>query len=399
MTGRPGPGVGRSRRGPADTHWAAVGPSRRAVLASIGGTSLAAVAGCLDQLDGGNEDDADGQPDLPRVEDPPGVVYVPSHREGVEPLGTVRAGPYELRPMLSYAHPFWLAREGTTTEVDVSDADAHLMIGIADAVTGTALPHGELRWTIRRDGAVHDDRSPWRMLSQQMGAHVGANVELGEDGDYEATLSLPPMGIRRGGALAGRFDEPRTATLSFTFDQVLRDRLIDAIAYVDEEQAGVPGAIEPMAATSGLPPVDALPGTLQGVPASSTHRLPRSHDADFGITVREGAPAGVTPEAAGATDEDPYLLVSPRTPYNRVPLPGMSLSADIERDGEHLATYRLRPTVDEAAGLHYGATVPALAPGDRVRVTVDAAPRVARHQGYETAFLEMEPVAVTVEGW
>jgi hypothetical protein len=35
--------------------------------------------------------------------------------------------------------------------------------------------------------------------------------------------------------------------------------------------------------------------------------------------------------------------------------------------------------------------------GDTVRLTVETPPQLARHDGYETAFLDMDPVEFTVE--
>jgi len=411
MTRRPTPpreGAPAGADGESSSPWspssapAAVAPSRRQVLAATATLATASLAGCagiesLGGASGGGDDDEPIARSLPSVEEPPDVVYVPSHREGVEPLGRRRVGPYELQPMVSYAHPFWLVSGESARAVDVADdEDVHLMVAVAHAETGTTLPPSGLSWTIRRDGSVYDERSPWRMLSQRMGLHAGGNVPLGEDGRYEVTLSMPPLGVRTAGALAGRFEDPETATFEFTYDQALRDRLVDRISYVDEDARGVPGAIEPMDAAAGLPPADALPGTLQGVPVSTDQRLPRSHDADVAVTVVEG---GLDRGSADAVSGEPYLLASPRTPYNRVPLPGMAMTATVEREGQQLGDHRLVPTVHEDAGFHYGATVPELSPGDELSIAVDSPPGGARHQGYETAFLEMAPIDLSVEGW
>ncbi|MDX1748477.1 MAG: hypothetical protein R3324_21300, partial [Halobacteriales archaeon] len=56
----------------------------------------------------------------------------------------------------------------------------------------------------------------------------------------------------------------------------------------------------------------------------------------------------------------------------------------------------LQATLDPDLGYHYGAAVPSLSSGDSVTVTVDGPPQVARHEGYEMAFLEMPPVTLTV---
>jgi hypothetical protein len=370
--------------------------SRRGYLRTVGtlaGTGLAgtSLAGCLGTVADLASDDGsgDGQPQFQRVEDPPDVVYVPDHREGTEMLGPVTTGPYRLRPMISYAHQFWTVTGGTVEQVEVeSDDDVHLMVAVEDAQTGAALPVGSgLSTTVRRDGRLIDDRSPWRMLSQTMGFHFGDNVPLEADGTYEVTVSLPPLDVRRTGAFAGRFEEPRTATFTFEYEQALRDRLIEGIQYVDDAERGVPGAISPMDTAGSLPRLVDLPGTLEGVPAYADGELPRSHDADVPITV--------VPDFLG--DGEPYLLVSPRTPYNRFPLVGAALDATVRHGDGSRSDVELDPTVDPAIGLHYGAPVPGVAAGDGLMVSFASPPSVARHAGYQTAFLEMEPIEVTLE--
>jgi len=107
---------------------------------------------------------------------------------------------------------------------------------------------------------------------------------------------------------------------------------------------------------------------------------------------------------AFAPDENPrfvsegesYLAVSPRTPYNRYPLPFMSLSATLTRDGETVSDHALDPALDPDLGYHYGAPIPALETGDEVALSVGVPPQVSRHEGYERAFLGMPDVTVTV---
>lgn len=89
--------------------------------------------------------------------------------------------------------------------------------------------------------------------------------------------------------------------------------------------------------------------------------------------------------------------LSPRTPYNRYPVPFISLSVSIERDGETVYDGVLRDTLDPDLRYHYGAAVDSLEDGDEITITVGTPPQVARHEGYETAFVEMDPVVVTAE--
>jgi hypothetical protein len=54
--------------------------------------------------------------------------------------------------------------------------------------------------------------------------------------------------------------------------------------------------------------------------------------------------------------------------------------------------------LDSEIGYHYGASMPGVREGDKVVIETTVPPQVARHDGYETAFLEMEPVLVDVTG-
>jgi hypothetical protein len=92
-----------------------------------------------------------------------------------------------------------------------------------------------------------------------------------------------------------------------------------------------------------------------------------------------------------ATGDGGYLLVSPRTPYNRLPLPEMSLSLSLPE-----GVVQLGQTLDGELGMHYGGTV-ALSAGTQFDLVVDGPPQVARHRGYETAFLDMPPMTVEVD--
>ncbi len=73
-----------------------------------------------------------------------------------------------------------------------------------------------------------------------------------------------------------------------------------------------------------------------------------------------------------ADGDERYLLVSPRTPYNRVPLADMSLSVTVERDGETVAEPSLEQTLDSELDLHYGTSVADVQPGDSVTITVES---------------------------
>lgn len=426
--------------------------TRRSLLAATGTATAGLLAGCIEALsddggassDGASDDGASGSyadADLPTVENPPDVVYTPSHREGVEMLEPVQVGEYVLGAMVSYAHPFWTITGDRVEPVEVhSGEDVHLMATVWDAETETVLPTDEgVTMRLYRDGELLDERTPWSMLSQSMGFHFGDNFPLDGDGTYELEIELPPPDVRTTGAFDGRFESFETASLEFTYDQEVHQELLDGIEYFDESVWGEPGAIEPghghdhdghddgmdgdgheddshadgmngdghdehddeldgdghdehdgemdghhdMPVTV-VPEASALPGTLQ----HDADELPRSHDADVAVTVVDDFHG-----------RSPYLLVSPRTPYNRIPLPAMSLSVTVEREGSEVVTAEPVPSLDPQAGFHYGVEVPELESGDDVTVRFESPPQVARHQGYETAFVDLTSIELSVEGW
>lgn len=301
-------------------------------------------------------------------------------------LETVAAGDYRLTPMLSAPHSFWTVT-GTQTERVNPDGGpgVHLMLTVWDGDTGTVLPI-DAGTSIRlfRDGeAIGSPRTPWAMLSQEMGAHFGDNVPLAEDGTYTVEVTLPALDVRRTGAFAGRFDTTETASVTFEYDAQFRQTVVDGIEYLDEALWGDRGALEPTdhsegdhatLPSTGLPPADAYPGTSLGEPESG--------DAAFVTRLL----------AAGSRFVDgdqQYLLVSPRTPYNRLPLADMSLSLSVDGDTDRLP---LEQVLDYELGLHYGTAVDGIDVGDQLQITVETPPQVARHQGYETAFLEMPAI-------
>jgi len=339
---------------------------------------------------------------------------------------TVRAGEFGLLPMVTYPHRFWTVTGDELEAAAPSGDDVHLMVSVRDPETGTVLP-AETGLELRvgpagEPGSVH---TPWPMLSQEMGFHFGDNVPLGEDGTYEVSVRVGAIDAELTGAFAGRFDEPGEASFTFEFDQAFRNEVVAGIEYVDEEYRGAHGALanhmagmhhdgedggndadgagEPPHgreqwregegrhrfgtyrrgpdAAELLPAAD-LPGTLQGTPLSG--------DAVLATTLFSGGSRFVDGDAR-------YLAVSPRTPYNRGTIPMTNLAFEQVRDGETLASGDLRATLDPELGYHYGASLADAADGDDLTVRVETPPQAARHAGYETAFLEMPPVTLTLE--
>lgn len=388
------------------------GTYSRRTFVGAGAGLLSALAGCMDLVSDDDEeepepdpDDAPAVPELPRVEDPPDAVYVPTHREAMIHLPVVEAGEYALSPMLTYPHRFWIVTGERTEEVVPEDRrGVHLMATLWDRETGQVLPvdaGAEMR--VLLDGDVVDQRAPWPMISQSMGFHFGDNVPLPEDGTYTVEFDLSPITVRKTGGFVDRFEEHVTASFQFDYDEQFRRQVVDDVEYLDEELWGERGALEPMEhgghgdshdhgshddhdnhnehdddhgehamPFSSLPHADAYPGRALGEPESG--------DATFVVRYLE---------ESRLADGDDYLLVSPRTPYNRVPLADMALSVEGALEAP------LEQTLDDELGLHYG-TAADLEVGDEFTLVVESPPQVSRHAGYETAFLEMPPMEVVV---
>jgi hypothetical protein len=402
--------------------------SRRAILAGGSNALLATLAGCLDTSDsesgdGGESGDetptppgvteSENVPTVPRVTDPPEAVYLPSHRTQMVHLDTVDAGPYTVGPMVSYPHSFWLVTGSNVERVRPQGPGVHLMFSVWDTETETVLPvdvGAEVR--LRHDGDVVDTRSPWPMISQTMGFHFGDNIYLDETGTYTAEVDLNPITVRRTGEFAGLFESRQTAIFEFEFDREFQRRLVEQVSYLDESEWGNQGALEPMGGTGES---GSAQGTHDGESAmgdGGEGSNMNAHGGDSGME-GHGMPFSSLPTAetypgeplGGQTSGDArfivrylpesrladggYLLVSPRTPYNRIPLADMALSVSGALEGE------LVQTLDGELGHHYG-LAGRLEPGETVELAVDSPPQVARHAGYETAFLEMEPMTMEV---
>jgi hypothetical protein len=350
---------------------------RRAFLAAGGAALGAATAGCQSLLETGSTRSP------PLVDDRPEAVYVPTHVEGMEMVGMATSERYRFGLSYSFPHRFWLVTGDRVRQVEIGDGDTiHLMLTAWDAETGTVIPTSNAVVTASRGGeVVVSETSLWPMLSQNMGVHFGDNVGLDGDGTYGVDLDFGPVETRLAGALAGTLGEQASATVQMEFSQ----QDVEDISFEEfGSRAGQEGAVDPMGMgenpTGQAPPAENLPGELLGEATSG--------DAAFVATALSRVPEGVEGEGT-------YLAVSARTPYNRYPLPFMSLSATLSRDGETAFEGDLTGTLHPEIGHHYGAVVDGVRAGDTLRIAVDAPPQVARHEGYETAFVEMDTVEVT----
>jgi hypothetical protein len=418
---------------------------RRFVRTGLLAGGSIALAGCTagdnqsgDAADGTDgESDTSGGPDFPEIENPPDAVYLPTHFESMRHLAPVDAGEFELMPMVTYPHRFWNITGDEVEPADPEGDDVHLMVAVRDPDTGIILPvETGLQLAVGLDGESKSSHAPWPMISQEMGFHFGDNIPLDGDGSYEVDVTVGGLDIERTGEFEDRFDEGATGTFSFEFDQAFREEVVGGIEYLDEADWGQPGALGPMGAMMGemgemnnesmdggmdnesmdgdggdaemsgggmsrdfgtytreagvteLPPVDSLPGELLGTPSSGDAVLATTlHDADSRF-VAEGQ----------------YLSVSPRTPYNRGMLPLMSIDLTVDRAGEDepVIDSQLTEALDHELGYHYTLRTAELEAdvviqdGDTITLSFPTPPQVSRHQGYETAFLDMEPVELTV---
>lgn len=347
--------------------------NRRTFLAGGVAAATAPLAGCGGLL----ETRQVGTRAPPLVADRPDAVYIPSHVEGMTMIGRGTAGRRRVGVMFSFPHRFWTVTGAHTSQVEIKSGDTiHLMASIWDTETGQVLPVGSgVSFDITRQGESITQRAPWPMLSQNMGFHYGDNFALPGEGTYTVSVDAGTIGIRQLGDFQGAFQS--TDRIEVTFEYSRRARNEISFTRLDERK-GDRGAVESM--DMGMMPLsiaparDELPGRILG-------------EATTGDAVL----------LATLVDRDgPYLAVSPRTPYNRFILPLMAVSATVDRKDETVFDGPLSKAIDPGLGYHYGASVPGLNSGDSLTVTVNAPPQVSRHEGYETAFLEMPPVSLSV---
>jgi len=343
----------------------------------LGGASLAGLAGCV-----GFGTRSARTP--PLVADRPDAVYYPTHWEGMKTVNVREQNGYRCALTYSYAHRFWLMKPSGITKVGIQPEDSiHLMPVVWDTETGVIPPDVNPQLTITQDGETVDQFAPWPMLSQPMGFHFGDNAQLDGDGTYTVNVSIGGTSTRRTGTLADN-----EGNASFSFELGFSQAKLEEIAYTDipADKQGTKGAVElmdmEMLPDSTAPKPDALPGTVRG---SAT-----SGDAQFVVTAIEDA------TRFGGSEDQTYLAVSPRTPYNRTILPMMSLSGTVARGDETAFDGYLQSTLDPELRYHYGAFVPDVRSGDQLTITVDSPPQTARHEGYETAFVEIPAMELSL---
>lgn len=341
--------------------------------------SCIGLAGCLSRL--GFETQSAWR-DPPQVKNKPDAVYYPAIVEGMGMYGTVTKNGLGVALMYSYPHRFWNLT-GTRKEKVVvqSDDSLHLMASVWDAKSDTVLPI-DLSVTIEDSDGKVTNTNLWPMISPNMGFHYGDNVALNGEGNYRATISAGPLQTERTGALDGRFTKSQSVTLDFTFDTSETYNL--PIRRL-REKAGTKGTVELMDMKSvpspRVPPREELPGQSIGEVTSD--------DVSFLISLVDG-------DSRFSKNGQPTLLVSPRTPYNRIMLPRMALTGSVNRKQTTILKRKLRATIDPEIGCYYRAPVEELQASDSVVIETVTPPQLARHDGYETAFLDMPPAKCTV---
>ena len=367
---------------------------RRRTLLGLGAGLSAALAGCASVIgsDDGTPASATADANGTDAATPAGGetttgtdgrgVYVQPFYETTSMQGTARSGRYAFATMFTVPHTFWTVTGRTVEETERTATDSiHLMASVWDAETRTVLPETGLSVEILRDGETVSQEVIYPMVSQPMGFHYGANFTLPSDGTYTTRLSVGGLSIRRTGDFRGAFGEPATVDVPLAFTEETRS----AVTTSAVEQGGKPGALAPT--TSGpvpraiAPTSAALPGEVLGETTSD--------DAVF-VLAQVSPPPGVDAEHGS------YLAASARTRYNRLLLPAMALEATVSRDGETVFEGPLRRTLDPDLRYHYGAATPPVESGDTVRLEVPTPPQVARHEGYEEAFLDLSPMELTV---
>jgi hypothetical protein len=354
---------------------------RRRFLAAAGTATTLSIAGCAGLFETTTQSTGRSPP---LVENRPDAVYVPSHIEGMEMAGMATSGDYRFSLSYSFPHRFWRTTGDRTNKVSIADGDTvHLMVSAWDDETGTVIPSSSATVSASKGGSgVLSNRNLWSMVSQNMGVHFGDNVELDGNGTYDVTADFGPVNTRLAGALADRSPDQQSVSIEMSFDQATLDEV--PFERLDDRK-GERDAVDPMSMemrpSGQAPEKSAMPGRVL---AEGT-----SGDATVLVTALDSVPAGVDGNGT-------YLAVSARTPYNYYPLPFMSLSATLSRDGETVFEGDLTDTIHPDIAYHYGAVVDDVQSGDTLDLTVDAPPQISRHEGYETAFLSMDAMSMTV---
>jgi hypothetical protein len=369
---------------------------RRDYLAALGVGISGAFAGCTGETGGDGDTGSsstssatdvatdDHRGEEVALEDAPNGVHVPNHTTAMTMEGMQRDGDFQFSAMISAPEVFYFI-EGTEVVPSelLDELNVHVMASVWDPETETPLPETGLSVEVLdADGAAVTQEVIYPMLSQRMGFHYGSNLALPGPGEYTVRVSVGGVNIGRTRGFAGRFGSPASVDIPMSFTESKREQFTQS----EPEGAGQAGALSPMGMgmrpTGSLPAPEELSGTVLGRAMTDDARL-------IGGVVTETALGG----------DQPYLYVSPRTPYNRFPLPSMGIEATVAGAGDG-ESRQLSRQLDPELGYHYGVAIPdtaaqALTAGEAdLRVTPSLPPQVTRHAGYQTAFIEMDAVTI-----
>ncbi|WP_440990464.1 DUF7350 domain-containing protein [Haloarchaeobius baliensis] len=349
--------------------------NRRTFLAASAGAASAGLAGCSGLL----ETQTAGQP--PVLSDRPDAVYYPTHVEGMKMEDMGMSGDFAAGVMYSYPHRFWTVSGTDVTKQSIESGDsAHVMVAVWDPETQVVIPDAGVSIAITNADEVVSEEVIYPMLSQPMGFHYGANFGLDGTANYTVEVDIGGLsGVRTTGSFEGRFEESTSIDLELSYSESEKQN----ISYENTpDRAGDRAAVDAMTMMD-MPlgvakSTDELPGTTVGTASSG--------DAQFVVQSVEAERFG----------SGTHLAVSPRTPYNGMLIPRLGLEMTVTRDGSTVFDEELGAVLDPELGYHYGADLETLASGDEVELRVTIPPQVARHEGYETAFLSFEPMTLSV---
>ncbi len=353
--------------------------SRRELLrAGLGGSvaALASSAGCIESR----------SPYAPPVlEDRPDGVYIPPHFEGMTPIGHKTDGPIAAVLSYSYPHRFWLLSGTDRSRVRIQPSDSiHLMLQVWARDTAVPLSGTSPGLTVESEGEVIEQRVLWPMLSQRMGFHYGDNLALDGEGEYNIAVDVPPTSHSLAGAFRERLDTPARFSFSFEWRESLLEEI--PIKSVETNRQGAREALPPM--EGGVAPLgrgDAAPGRGDESLDAMSESLPGQ---TLGTVRTDEIGIAASLEASG--DDAALLRLIALTPHNRFWLP---MLGPVGSGGE--SSRQMDATLDPSVGMHYLGRIPGAESAESLQVSFPTPPQVARHEGYETAF--MNPGSVTFE--
>jgi hypothetical protein len=231
------------------------------------------------------------------------------------------------------------------------------MLSVTATATGVpvVVPSG-VTVAVERGGQPVTEEVVYPMLSQQMGVHYGGNIALADAGTYRIDFTLGGTQLDTDGLLG---TAAVTDSVAFAFDPAALGEI--SIEY------------PPDAGTRGAVPAGPM-GQRQQLPAPLT--VPAGW-------ARVGTAAMGDLRLVGFTDAEDRLRVVAMTRYNRYPMPMLTLQA---------GDVALEPVIDRRLGYHYRSAT-AVDPAVAVPLRAMLPPQVARHDGYETAFMQLPAVS------